>query len=59
MSVYESIIAGLTEAVEDSHSEQKVLKRHTMEISDDSLYTESPNFLHIPYQPQGSLAHFS
>lgn len=39
MSVYESIITGLTEAVEDAKSEQKVLKRHTMEISSVNITT--------------------
>lgn len=47
MSVYESIIAGLTEAVDDARSEQKVLKRHTIEIPDDS-YTAPQKFLNIP-----------
>ncbi|MBQ9388660.1 MAG: hypothetical protein IJU07_00605 [Synergistaceae bacterium] len=45
MSLYESIIAGLTEAVEDARSEHKVLKRHTMEISDDVPYTAPQKFL--------------
>ncbi|MBR1657772.1 MAG: hypothetical protein IJ697_04820 [Synergistaceae bacterium] len=48
MSVYESIIAGLTEAVEDARSEQKILKHYTMEIPDDTLHTAPPKFLNIP-----------
>lgn len=32
MSVYDSIIAGLTEAIEDVRSEQKILKRYTVEM---------------------------
>ena len=48
MSIYESIIAGLTEAVEDSRSEKKVLKRHTMEISDDSSFAAKANSLIVP-----------
>ena len=48
MSIYESIIAGLTEAVEDSKSEQKVLKRHTMEIPDDSSFMAKANSLIVP-----------
>ena len=48
MNVYESIIAGLTEAVDDARSEQKLLKRHTLEISDDDLHKEPQKFLNIP-----------
>ena len=31
MSIYESIIAGLNEAIEDARSERGVLERHTVE----------------------------
>ena len=48
VSIYESIIAGLTEAVEDSRIEQKVLKRHTMEIPDDSSFMAKANSLIVP-----------
>ena len=48
MSIYESIIAGLTEAVEDSKSEQKVLKRHTMEVSDEFSLSAKETTLLIP-----------
>ena len=36
MSVYDSIIAGLTEAIEDVRSEQETLKRHTVEIEEEA-----------------------
>ncbi len=36
MSVYESIIAGLTEAIEDVRNEHKILKRHTIEMAKEA-----------------------
>ena len=35
MSVYEDIIAGLIEAIDDARSERKTLKRHTVELDDE------------------------
>ncbi len=37
-SVYESIIQGLTEAVEDSVSEKPILKRHKVEVEPFKVY---------------------
>ncbi len=37
-SVYESIIQGLTEAVEDSVSEKPILKRHKVEVEPVKVY---------------------
>ena len=48
MSVYDSIVAGLTEAVEDARSEHKALKRHTMEVPEDSPHVDEPSFLCPP-----------
>ena len=48
MSVYDSIIAGLTEAVEDARNEREPLKRHTMEIPEGSSPVNEPNFLRFP-----------
>ena len=37
MSIYESIIAGLNEAIEDARSERGVLERHTVESDTECI----------------------
>ncbi len=44
MSVYESIFTGLTEALEDSKSEHKTLKRNTVNIPESISVSQIYDF---------------